>query len=145
MCDWKCPHAKCDHRCYDFCNRQPCKETSPKDLFCGHPCNGLCGEIFPPHCPSCALVEMPHKDGALRYCYHLRNVFIGKLNFLFDLDISTWSVNIGSKWKKWTNGFTETTAKRRLPESNARRAQSAISPSNYASVTVTGSKPFTST
>ena len=76
---------------------------------------------------------------------HLIKYFHSEVTILFDLDTSTWSVNTGSKWKKWTNGFIIATVKRRLPESNARLVQHAPSLSNCVSVTGTGSNPFTLT
>ena len=145
MCEWKCPHAECNHPCSEFCDRKPCNEPCPKILFCGHPCNGLCGEICPPQCPSCARVKMLNKDRTARYCYHLRNDSESTIILFFDLDISTWSVNTGLKWTKWTKGFIQATVRRRLSEFNARHAQNATRPSHCASVTVTGSNLFTLT
>ena len=148
MCEWKCPHAECNHPCYEFCDRKACNEPCPKMLFCGHPCNGLNFQrtVKFAHLNVCLVLSSKclRKTRQPGTC-HLIKYFHSEVTILFDLDTSTWSVNTGSKWKKWTNGFIIATVKRRLPESNARLVQHAPSPSNCASVTGTGSNPFTST
>nr|CAD7448951.1 unnamed protein product [Timema bartmani] len=52
-CPWKCKHFKCKKRCSDMCDRPPCSEPCKKDLQCGHPCIGFCGEPCPPLCRVC--------------------------------------------------------------------------------------------
>nr|CAD7431768.1 unnamed protein product [Timema monikensis] len=52
-CPWKCKHFKCKKRCSDLCDRPPCNEPCMKDLQCGHPCIGFCGEPCPPLCRVC--------------------------------------------------------------------------------------------
>ena len=72
-CKWQCDHIKCDHPCFEFCNRDSCTLPCPQRLPCGHLCPGLCGEICPPMCPSC--VKPSQSVGSKRYCL---------LNFLIE-------------------------------------------------------------
>ncbi|CAG8504540.1 3512_t:CDS:10 [Ambispora leptoticha] len=51
-CQWRCEHIQCTKRCDDVCDRPPCNEPCTKELSCGHPCKGLCGEQCPP-CIQC--------------------------------------------------------------------------------------------
>nr|CAD7415986.1 unnamed protein product [Timema poppensis] len=57
-CPWKCKHFKCKKRCSDLCDRPPCNEPCMKDLRCGHPCIGFCGEPCPPLCRVCDKEEV---------------------------------------------------------------------------------------
>ncbi|KAL3847655.1 hypothetical protein ACJMK2_018556 [Sinanodonta woodiana] len=52
-CEWKCPHFKCTKLCSESCNRSRCNEPCSKNLSCGHPCIGLCGETCPQYCRVC--------------------------------------------------------------------------------------------
>ncbi|KAL3847656.1 hypothetical protein ACJMK2_018557 [Sinanodonta woodiana] len=52
-CEWKCPHFKCTKLCSESCNRPRCNEPCSKNLRCGHPCIGMCGEKCPKYCRIC--------------------------------------------------------------------------------------------
>ncbi|XP_054273692.1 NFX1-type zinc finger-containing protein 1-like [Macrosteles quadrilineatus] len=55
-CDYSCPHLKCLRRCGELCDRDPCYESCPQRLSCGHSCVGFCGEP----CPPCRQCEPKH-------------------------------------------------------------------------------------
>ncbi|XP_039590839.1 NFX1-type zinc finger-containing protein 1 [Polypterus senegalus] len=57
-CEWSCPHFRCTNLCHEPCNRPPCNEPCNKQLKCGHPCNGLCGEPCPNKCRICHHTEL---------------------------------------------------------------------------------------
>ncbi|XP_069679798.1 NFX1-type zinc finger-containing protein 1-like isoform X2 [Periplaneta americana] len=52
-CAWRCKHYRCTRKCFEICNRQPCNEPCTKELRCGHPCIGFCGEKCPKLCRIC--------------------------------------------------------------------------------------------
>ncbi len=52
-CLWNCPHFQCSKRCGEMCDRPPCNQPCIKQLKCGHPCIGLCGEECPNLCLIC--------------------------------------------------------------------------------------------
>eukprot|EP00735_Rhodelphis_limneticus_P012595 TRINITY_DN58_c0_g1::TRINITY_DN58_c0_g1_i1::g.14803::m.14803 TRINITY_DN58_c0_g1::TRINITY_DN58_c0_g1_i1::g.14803 ORF type:complete len:248 (+),score=34.89,sp/Q8R151/ZNFX1_MOUSE/39.55/5e-29,sp/Q8R151/ZNFX1_MOUSE/44.90/3e-15,sp/Q8R151/ZNFX1_MOUSE/43.37/2e-07,zf-RING_2/PF13639.1/1.5e+04,zf-RING_2/PF13639.1/1e-06,zf-RING_2/PF13639.1/1.5e+03 TRINITY_DN58_c0_g1_i1:1033-1776(+) len=52
-CKWRCAHYQCSMRCSDICDRPVCNEPCTKQLRCGHPCIGLCGE----KCPDCRVCK----------------------------------------------------------------------------------------
>ncbi|XP_053575344.1 NFX1-type zinc finger-containing protein 1 [Bombina bombina] len=52
-CGWSCQHYTCSKLCSEPCNRPPCNNPCPKQLKCGHPCIGLCGEPCPNKCRIC--------------------------------------------------------------------------------------------
>ena len=52
-CAWQCEHQRCTRLCGERCNRPPCNEPCKKQLKCGHPCIGLCGEECPDKCRIC--------------------------------------------------------------------------------------------
>ncbi|PKC05407.1 hypothetical protein RhiirA5_485610 [Rhizophagus irregularis] len=51
-CPWKCPHYKCNRKCFEVCDRIPCDKRCQIFFRCGHQCNGYCGEKCPP-CLKC--------------------------------------------------------------------------------------------
>jgi len=55
-CLWRCKHIVCTKPCGQLCDRIPCNKPCTKNLKCGHPCIGLCGEKCPSKCRIC------HKD-----------------------------------------------------------------------------------
>lgn len=52
-CQWQCPHHRCSKLCHEPCDRPPCSEKCDKQLPCGHPCIGLCGDSCPNKCRIC--------------------------------------------------------------------------------------------
>uniref|UniRef100_A0A8B9KLP9 Zinc finger, NFX1-type containing 1 n=1 Tax=Astyanax mexicanus TaxID=7994 RepID=A0A8B9KLP9_ASTMX len=52
-CQWQCPHQRCSKLCHEPCDRPPCSEKCDKQLPCGHPCIGLCGDSCPNKCRIC--------------------------------------------------------------------------------------------
>ena len=52
-CDWSCQHLKCTKKCGELCNRPRCDMPCLKQLKCGHPCIGLCGDKCPNLCRVC--------------------------------------------------------------------------------------------
>ena len=52
-CQWRCEHFTCTSKCGEPCNRPPCNQPCRKQLKCGHPCIGLCGEKCPQQCRIC--------------------------------------------------------------------------------------------
>lgn len=52
-CRWRCEHIICTSKCGELCNRPPCNQPCRKQLKCGHPCIGLCGEKCPLQCRIC--------------------------------------------------------------------------------------------
>ncbi|KAK3589654.1 hypothetical protein CHS0354_015152 [Potamilus streckersoni] len=52
-CEWKCSHFRCKKLCSEPCKRPRCNEPCTKNLRCGHPCIGLCGEKCPKYCRVC--------------------------------------------------------------------------------------------
>ncbi|KAL7286568.1 hypothetical protein TKK_0019195 [Trichogramma kaykai] len=57
-CNWGCKHRKCTKRCGELCNVEPCLEPCEKNLQCGHPCIGFCGDPCPPLCRVCNKEEL---------------------------------------------------------------------------------------
>eukprot|EP00057_Strongylocentrotus_purpuratus_P023775 XP_011678249.1 PREDICTED: NFX1-type zinc finger-containing protein 1 isoform X2 [Strongylocentrotus purpuratus] len=57
-CLWRCPHVSCAKLCGEPCNRKPCDEPCKKNLPCGHPCIGMCGERCPTKCRVCNREEV---------------------------------------------------------------------------------------
>ncbi|KAL9983501.1 hypothetical protein ACROYT_G005684 [Oculina patagonica] len=55
-CIWQCRHYLCTKLCGELCNRPRCNMPCRKQLPCGHPCIGICGEPCPQKCREC------HKD-----------------------------------------------------------------------------------
>ncbi|GET02004.1 NFX1-type zinc finger-containing protein 1 [Rhizophagus clarus] len=51
-CPWKCQHHKCNRKCFELCDRNPCTQRCQEVFKCGHKCNGYCGEKCPP-CLKC--------------------------------------------------------------------------------------------
>ncbi|KAI8064669.1 hypothetical protein BC940DRAFT_305698 [Gongronella butleri] len=52
-CPCQCEHQICNKKCYEECDRPPCNKPCSKNLLCGHPCRGLCGEPCT-ICPTCS-------------------------------------------------------------------------------------------
>ncbi|XP_041359513.1 NFX1-type zinc finger-containing protein 1-like [Gigantopelta aegis] len=52
-CPWSCRHKRCTRLCSEACDRDRCDERCRKQLSCGHPCIGLCGEPCPRLCRIC--------------------------------------------------------------------------------------------
>nr|XP_006003202.1 PREDICTED: NFX1-type zinc finger-containing protein 1 [Latimeria chalumnae] len=52
-CEWRCEHYQCKKLCSEPCDRPPCNQPCRKQLNCGHPCIGLCGEPCPKKCRVC--------------------------------------------------------------------------------------------
>ena len=61
-CTLKCPHMKCTMLCFEECENVTCNEPCKKELSCGHPCTGLCGEICPRICPVCEPKQLVNPD-----------------------------------------------------------------------------------
>ncbi|XP_030850127.1 NFX1-type zinc finger-containing protein 1 [Strongylocentrotus purpuratus] len=57
-CLWRCSHVSCAKLCGEPCNRKPCNEPCKKNLPCGHPCIGMCGERCPTKCRVCNREEV---------------------------------------------------------------------------------------
>ncbi|KAJ8272642.1 hypothetical protein GJAV_G00091700 [Gymnothorax javanicus] len=57
-CGWCCKHLKCTRLCHEPCNRPPCQVPCHKNLKCGHPCIGMCGEPCPKKCRICNADEV---------------------------------------------------------------------------------------
>ncbi|XP_063954535.1 NFX1-type zinc finger-containing protein 1-like [Lytechinus pictus] len=57
-CLWRCPHVSCGRLCGEHCDRKPCDEPCNKNLPCGHPCIGMCGERCPTKCRVCDRQEV---------------------------------------------------------------------------------------
>ena len=53
LCSWDCKHYQCGRECGEECARPPCNEACDKELSCGHPCPGLCGERCTSVCVQC--------------------------------------------------------------------------------------------
>ena len=53
LCSWDCKHYQCGRKCGEECARPPCNEACDKELSCGHPCPGLCGERCTTVCVEC--------------------------------------------------------------------------------------------
>ncbi|XP_056376825.1 NFX1-type zinc finger-containing protein 1-like [Hyla sarda] len=52
-CGWMCGHKRCTKLCWEPCDREPCNKPCKKNLKCGHPCIGFCGEPCPKKCRVC--------------------------------------------------------------------------------------------
>ncbi|KAM3921700.1 NFX1-type zinc finger-containing protein 1 [Leptodactylus fuscus] len=52
-CNWRCEHYTCRKLCSEPCDRPLCNAPCTKQLKCGHPCIGLCGEPCPKKCRYC--------------------------------------------------------------------------------------------
>ncbi|KAM5135150.1 NFX1-type zinc finger-containing protein 1 [Mantella aurantiaca] len=52
-CSWSCKHFTCTRLCSQPCDRPPCNVPCDKQLKCGHPCIGFCGEPCPKKCREC--------------------------------------------------------------------------------------------
>ncbi|XP_077125746.1 NFX1-type zinc finger-containing protein 1-like [Ranitomeya variabilis] len=57
-CGWKCKHKMCSKLCWEPCDREACDEPCRKNLKCGHPCIGFCGEPCPKKCRVCDADEL---------------------------------------------------------------------------------------
>ncbi|XP_069588374.1 NFX1-type zinc finger-containing protein 1-like [Ranitomeya imitator] len=57
-CGWKCKHNMCSKLCWEPCDREACDEPCRKNLKCGHPCIGFCGEPCPKKCRVCDADEV---------------------------------------------------------------------------------------
>lgn len=57
-CTRRCAHIQCTTKCGELCNVEPCVEPCPKNLKCGHPCVGFCGDPCPPLCRICDKEEL---------------------------------------------------------------------------------------
>ncbi|KAF2902957.1 hypothetical protein ILUMI_03226 [Ignelater luminosus] len=81
-CLRKCEHTECTARCWEICTVPPCSEPCQKELDCGHPCMGFCGDPCPLLCSICNMQEVlkifPSFEGKrnvrfvlLRECNHI--------------------------------------------------------------------------
>ncbi|CAJ0955631.1 unnamed protein product [Ranitomeya imitator] len=57
-CGWRCKHKMCSKLCWEPCDREACDEPCRKNLKCGHPCIGFCGEPCPKKCRVCDADEV---------------------------------------------------------------------------------------
>ncbi|XP_073534627.1 NFX1-type zinc finger-containing protein 1-like isoform X8 [Phyllobates terribilis] len=57
-CGWWCKHKRCTKLCWEPCDREACDEPCRKNLKCGHPCIGFCGEPCPKKCRVCDADEV---------------------------------------------------------------------------------------
>jgi len=52
-CLWSCEHFHCTRLCHEPCDRPRCNQPCSRQLPCGHPCIGICGETCPSKCRVC--------------------------------------------------------------------------------------------
>lgn len=58
ICPRQCEHVQCEAKCGLKCTVPPCNEPCPKQIKCGHPCVGFCGDECPPLCRICDKEEL---------------------------------------------------------------------------------------